>query len=106
YICHATEGQKILDDEGFPKHARVAAVHTGVGIYADEIKKRNFPIPEKDYIPETIEEKIVTYADLFFSKNPESLFEEKTPERIRKSLEKFEERHTAIFDKWYKEFGV
>ena len=106
YLCHMTEGHKILEEEGLPKHARVASTHTGVGIYANEIKERNLPLEEKDYIPESIEEKIISYADLFFSKNPDSLFTEKTPGQIRKSLEKFGDKHVNIFNNWHEEFKV
>jgi len=106
YLCHMTEGHRILEDEGLTRHARVASTHTGVGIYADEVRNRNLPLEEKDYIPETIEERIISYADLFFSKNPSHLFEEKTPDEIRKSLEKFGVRHINIFNKWHEEFKV
>jgi uncharacterized protein len=105
YLCHMTEGQKILEDEGLEKHARVASTHTGVGIYADQIKEQGLPLEEKDYIPETIEERIISYADLFFSKDPDSLFKESTPKEVRKSLEKFGDRYPKIFDEWHKELG-
>lgn len=106
YLCHITEGKKILEKEGLPKHARVASTHTGVGIYADEIRRKKLPIEERDYLPETIEERIISYADLFFSKDPDSLFAEKTSEQVRKSLEKFGEHQPNIFTAWNSEFAL
>jgi uncharacterized protein len=104
YLCHMTEGHKILENEGLPRHARVASTHTGVGIYADEVREQNLPLEEKDYIPETIEERIISYADLFFSKNPDRLFKESAPDEVRKLLEKFGPKHIDIFNKWHEEF--
>ena len=104
YLKHMTEGHRILEEEGLPKHARVASTHTGVGITAQEIRERGLPLDERDYIPETIEERIISYADLFFSKNPEKLFYEKTPEEVRSMLANLSDEQVAIFNKWHKEF--
>ena len=73
YIRHGIEGYKILKDEGFPESlCRIAERHTGVGISRDQIFANNLPLPPKDYIAETIEEKLVMYADKFHSKNPDN----------------------------------
>ena len=87
YICHGILGAELLRKEGFPKHARVAERHTGAGITAAEIKEQKLPLPAKDFLPETIEEKLICYADKFFSKShPEK---EKTLEGAHRSLQKF-----------------
>lgn len=87
YICHGTLGAELLRKEGLPKHARVAERHTGAGITAQDIKSQNLPLPEKDLLPETTEEKLICYADKFFSKShPEK---EKTLEGAQRSLQKF-----------------
>jgi len=102
YICHGTIGGEILREEGFPKHARVCERHTGAGITQKQIEERNLPIPHKDLLPETIEEKIVCYADKFYSKT--KLTQEKTPEQALKSLLKFGEDGTARFKEWMEMF--
>lgn len=102
YIRHGILGASILRSEGFPLHARVAERHTGAGITAEEVKAQNLPLPPGDYLPETIEEKLICYADKFFSKShPEK---EKTLDSARRSLMKFGgdtmqrfEEMTAIF---------
>lgn len=59
---HGFEGGKILRGIGIDERiARIAERHVGAGIPAGEAKKLG--LPERDFIPETIEEKIVCYAD-------------------------------------------
>ena len=51
-----------------PKHALVAERHTGTGITMDQVIREHLPIPIRDYCPISLEEKIVCYADKFYSK--------------------------------------
>ncbi|MFH1828760.1 MAG: HDIG domain-containing metalloprotein [Nanoarchaeota archaeon] len=62
-IYHGIAGAKILRKEGLPKHALVAERHIGVGISKSDIKKQKLKLPLKDYIPKSIEEKVISYAD-------------------------------------------
>ena len=83
YICHGFLGRKLLDKLGFPEHALVAERHTGAGITADNISINSLPLPCRDMIPLSIEEKIICFADKFFSKSPDKKGIEKTiPEII------------------------
>ena len=68
YIEHGYLGAELLRNEGFPKHALVAERHTGTGITIEQIIREDLPIPERDYCPQSIEEKIVCYADKFYLK--------------------------------------
>jgi len=63
-VKHGFEGGKILRELGCPKLARIAECHVGAGIPKDEA--RELGLPEKDFLPQTLEEKIVAYADKFF----------------------------------------
>lgn len=105
YLCHGVEGSSILTAEGLPRHALVAERHTGVGITLDEIEQHHLPLPKRDLTPQTIEEKIICYADLFFSKRIESLWEEESVETIRTELAAFGDEKVAIFDDWHRQFG-
>ena len=70
YITHGMAGGEILRKEGIPeKYCRVCERHTGSGITAREIKEFRLPLPEMDLLPETFEEKLICYADKFFSKS-------------------------------------
>lgn len=89
YICHGTAGAELLRKEGLDeKYARVCERHTGSGLTAAEISQGHLPLPEKDFLPETLEEKLICYADKFFSKSnhPDR---EKSLERVRASMSKW-----------------
>ncbi len=62
-IKHGIIGAKILRKEGLPKYAVLCERHIGAGITKEEIIKRKLPLPKRDLIPKTIEEKIIAYAD-------------------------------------------
>ncbi len=66
-IRHGIEGGKMLRKEGYPKHAKLIENHIGAGITKSDIKGQGLPLPMKDYIPKTIEEKIVSCADCLIS---------------------------------------
>lgn len=61
---HAYKGGKILEKEGID-HRIIFIVkrHIGSGLTKEEIREKDMDLPEKDFIPETVEEKIVCYAD-------------------------------------------
>lgn len=104
YICHGPEGRKILEDEGLWEHARIAENHIGAGLTKEEIIERQLPLPPRDMVPESIEEKIICWADLFFSKTPEKLWWEKSVEKVQKKVAKYGTRASQIFDEWQRLF--
>lgn len=105
YLAHGYKGRELLEAEGLPRHALVCDRHIGVGISVEEIRAQQLPLPERDLRPVTIEEEIVTYADLFFSKRPETLTTEKSPERVRAGLLRYGADKAAIFDAWHRRFA-
>ncbi len=65
-IGHALAGVEIARDLGFSEElTRIIERHIGAGITAAEA--RRLGLPEKDYVPQTPEEKIVSYADNLIS---------------------------------------
>ncbi len=70
YICHGFLGRELLEGLGYKRHALVCERHIGAGLTSVEINSQKLPIPERDYLPLSIEEKIICFADKFFSKNP------------------------------------
>ncbi|MDE5653261.1 MAG: HD domain-containing protein [Muribaculaceae bacterium] len=98
YICHGVEGARMLAEEGLFAYARVCERHTGSGLTADNIADQGLPLPQRDMLPETLEEKIICYADKFFSKNPDSLTSEKSLQSIRRSMLAHGEDALARFD--------
>ena len=69
YLLHGYLGAEILRKEGHETLARICERHTGTGLTRQNIIDRNLPLPAKDFLPESIEEKIICYADKFYSKS-------------------------------------
>ncbi|MBW2981857.1 HDIG domain-containing protein [Candidatus Woesearchaeota archaeon] len=63
-ISHGVKGAEILRKEGLDeRYALVCERHIGSGIDEQDIEEQNFDLPLKDYMPKSIEEKIICYAD-------------------------------------------
>ena len=71
-IQHAVEGEKIIlqseifdlmDNETRIKVSKICRNHIGCGITAKDIENQKLPLPVTDYIPETTEELLVSFAD-------------------------------------------
>lgn len=105
YITHGVLGRTILEKEGLPRHALVCERHIGVGLTVEDIIRQKLPLPLRDMIPESSEERIVAFADLFFSKKPGMLATEKSLEQIREGLAVFSADKVSIFADWLREFG-
>ncbi|MBR1877962.1 MAG: HDIG domain-containing protein [Paludibacteraceae bacterium] len=95
YIEHGYLGAELLRAEGLPKHALVAERHTGTGITIDQIERDELPIPERNYCPQTIEEKVICYADKFYSKS--HLGEEVALDKIKYNIWKY---GSEAFQRW------
>lgn len=104
YMCHGTAGADLLRREGVDERfARIAECHTGAGITADDIAASGLPIPVKDYIPISLLERLICYADKFFSKSGE--MKEKSLERVRLSMSKFTPATLARFEELHAQFA-
>ena len=68
YLCHGFLGRFLLEKYGFTEIAPVCERHVGSGLTRQYIWAKRLPLPVRDMLPRTIEEKIVCYADKFFSK--------------------------------------
>jgi uncharacterized protein len=102
YICHGIIGAQLLRDEGYPLHAQVCERHTGAGLSAKDIAEQGLPLPHIDFLPISIEEQIICFADKFFSKT--RLTQEKTLEQAYKSVAKFGAESALRFSKWSEMF--
>ncbi|MCG8616452.1 MAG: HD domain-containing protein [Desulfobacterales bacterium] len=101
YICHGFLGREILDAEGLPEaYGLVAERHTGAGITLENIRKAGLPLPERDMVPLTIEEKIICCADKYFSKSPKNRDKVMTRDRIIDELARINTGHARRFSRW------
>jgi uncharacterized protein len=72
-IKHAIVGVEIAKGLGLPVELQnIIECHIGAGIKADEAIRLG--LPQKDYMPHTVEEKIVSYADNMVNKVSEISF--------------------------------
>lgn len=102
YLCHGRLGADMLRNEGYPDHARVCERHTGAGIGVAEIMSRNLPLPHQNFLPETMAEKLICYADKFYSKS--HLDHTKTVDEAEHSVAKFSDEGLKRFKEWEKIF--
>ncbi|MDE6027765.1 MAG: HDIG domain-containing protein [Muribaculaceae bacterium] len=104
YICHGMEGGKILRKEGWPELARFCERHTGAGLTAENIVSQGLPLPHTDFLPETIEEKAVCYADKFYSKSGD-ITKEKSLEKVIASMSRHGEDSLSRFMEMHRLFN-
>ncbi len=104
YLRHGICGAQMLLHDGWEKHfplsllqrwARVCERHTGTGFTREEIIARRLPLPARDYLPVSIEERLICYADKFFSKTQlvgaaaTDTTGEKTIEQVLRGMRKY-----------------
>jgi len=94
-VDHAIKGAEIAEQSGLPKPVvSIIKRHVGGGITANEAKALGWPSGDF-YVPSTLEEKVVSYADKLIEKGKrvpvelaiEQLYRESKPEaaeRVRK----------------------
>ena len=112
YICHGIIGAQMLrgmdvaDRARMEQLARICERHTGSGLTVHDIESQQLPItPVRDLLPETIEEKLVCLADKFYSKSGDPS-QEKSLERVRRSMMKFGADSMERFDELCQLFSV
>lgn len=104
YIMHGVLGGRLLREEGFSEEtARVAERHTGAGITQEDIDKQSLPLPPGNYMPETLLERLVCYADKFYSKSGE--MKRKPFEKVKASMARLGSGSFDRFMKLHEEFG-
>ena len=103
YICHGYLGAELLRREGLYRHALVCERHTGAGISLEKIEENGLPLPRRDMRPVSVEERLICYADKFYSKT--KIDHEKPLERIIKGLEKRGKGSVKRFVDWHNLFS-
>ena len=104
YIRHGILGATMLKKEGYPRHAQALAHHVGVGLSKDEIISKSLPLPHEDLCPTCIEEELLTYADLFYSKAPHKNHHETSLTEVRRQMAGYGQRQQALFEAFHSRF--
>jgi uncharacterized protein (TIGR00295 family) len=90
-IMHGIEGAKIAVQLGLPESlVHIIERHVGAGIPKEEAIKLG--LPPKDYIPTTLEEKIVAHADNLIENDHEHRIEKEVDKALQKGHPKHAER--------------
>ncbi len=100
YICHGYLGRELLEKEGLPRHAIVCERHVGTGLTVNDIEAGKLPLPRRAMAPVTLEEKIICFADKFYSKLEDNRTDEKSISQIRSELARHGESRLRQFDEW------
>jgi uncharacterized protein len=100
YIKHGIIGRKILENEGLKNIAKICERHIGSGITAKEAKELG--LPTRDMTPKTLEEKIVCYADKFYSKSKKGRH---TITQIREEFSAYGKNSLKRFEKLHRMFS-
>lgn len=104
YLLHGLLGARMIRESGLSESwARVAERHTGAGITNEEIDEQGLPLPHGDYMPETLLERLVCYADKFYSKS--GSMERKPLGRVIASMERISPATLARFLALHQEFA-
>ncbi len=98
YIRHGYLGAELMRREGYPRHALVCERHTGAGLSLGEIEAQDLPVPHHDMLPVSLEEKVICFADKFYSKSHPG--REKAVDKILKGLAKYGPEGVERFRGW------
>lgn len=106
YLRHGVIGARMLRQAGAPEiYADVCERHTGAGLTAEEVRSFGLPLDsERDYMPRTLLERLICYADCFYSKTRSD--ERKTLERVRAGMARHGETILHRFDALHREFST
>ena len=104
YLQHGVLGHDLLRDLGLPEAlCRFCSCHTGVGITRRDVVEQRLPIPVGDYVPTSLEERVVLYADAFHSKTSPPQFVGAATYAAR--LARFGSDKVALFEGMVAELG-
>jgi uncharacterized protein len=69
------------------------------------IIENNLPLPHENMVPSCEEERIIAYADKFFSKREEWLRTPKPLEIVKQEIGKYSLKSLEIFMEWHNRYG-
>lgn len=103
YLCHGVAGADIIRRAGLDeKYALVAERHTGAGLDDDEARQAGLP-EGRCYMPCSLLEKLICYADCFYSKGGDG--NRKSLDRVRAGMARHGDTQLQRFEKLHDLFG-
>jgi len=96
-ILHGFEGAKIARDLKLPNSIiRIIERHVGAGIPIEDAKKLGLPV--KDYMPKSIEEKIVCHSDNLIDNSRRHMIENEIEKANKQGYKKYAKRLRKLHD--------
>ncbi len=96
-VDHAIIGAQMAQALGLPESViRIMKRHVGAGISADEAAKLGWP--KDTYIPQTLEEKVVCYADKLIDHGKRKPIETEIAKLQKENKKKAAERVRKLYD--------
>ena len=90
-VKHGVEGAKLAKKNNLPiRIVNIIERHVGAGIPKDEAVKLG--LPAKNYLPQTLEEKIVAHSDNLIEKGKKQVIEKEVEKALKKGQKKHAER--------------
>lgn len=105
YVCHGYLGRELLEGEGLPRHALVCERHVGLGIGIEDIDMLKLPLPRREMQPRSVEERIICFADKFFSKGRGKAGRERSTDEVRRSVGRYGAQYVNRFEEMLRVFG-
>lgn len=104
-IKHGVFGAEIAKKLDLPNEVvGIIENHLGAGIVSEDAVELG--LPPDDYIPKTLEEKIVAHADNLIEGDKKQTIEEAVKEEIRKGNDKVADRMRLLHDELSKKCGI
>jgi len=92
---HVIKGGKIAKKLDLPEEVvRIIERHIGAGLPAKEAKKMG--LPERDFLPETLEEKIVCHADSLIDNNKKQKIDHEVEKAKSEGFNEYAKRLVAL----------
>lgn len=103
YIRHGVIGRELCEAYRLPEHGLVCERHVGTGLTKLEIEAQGLPLPARDMLCESLEERLLSYADNFFSKSSPKRLELGV---VRQRIARHGAASLARFEEFHQEFGA
>ncbi|MBN2341959.1 MAG: HDIG domain-containing protein [Deltaproteobacteria bacterium] len=105
YMAHGILGAALMRKLGFERHALVCERHIGMGLSCADIVSQQLPLPMRDFVPVSLEERIICYVDNFYSKGSGEPDVPRSMNSVRNKIAGYGKRSLETFDRWALEFG-
>lgn len=106
YLHHLTEGRKLLEAANLSRHGQVAQTHAGISLTAQRLIEVDIALPLAQFLPQSIEEEIISFADLFYSKDVATLWRKRDVAEVRQAVAAIAPDNLDRLDEWIVKFAT